>query len=217
MKEVTLSSRKINNVIFDFDGVLADSFGIFVESLEEVLHRKPFSEEQVNRLRGLSPKEIIKELGVRPWQMPGVIKNGHSAVDRRMSSVHLFPGIPTMLRALSENHELYIVSSTSEEAIREKLAEESLTDQISKIYSGTSLFGKSRKLRQLAHTDKLNIANCVYIGDEVRDIEAAQKIGMSCIAVAWGYNTLESLERYQPSAIVYSPTELPDIINSLTA
>ncbi|MDB5170976.1 MAG: Haloacid dehalogenase-like hydrolase, partial [Candidatus Saccharibacteria bacterium] len=64
-----MSERNINTVIFDFDGTIADSFGVFVETLEEVLNRpKPLSAEEIADLRGSSTREIIKKLDVKKRQ-----------------------------------------------------------------------------------------------------------------------------------------------------
>jgi len=30
-------------------------------------------------------------------------------------------------------------------------------------------------------------ANCLYVGDDARDIEAARAAGMPCVAALWGY------------------------------
>jgi phosphoglycolate phosphatase-like HAD superfamily hydrolase len=47
----------------------------------------------------------------------------------------------------------------------------------------------------------------VYVGDEVRDIEAARKSGINCISVSWGFNTKELLQKHSQT-VVSSPTEL---------
>ena len=36
----------------------------------------------------------------------------------------------------------------------------------------------------------------VYIGDEARDIDAAQKVGIPIISVTWGFNSSDVLSRH---------------------
>ena len=48
----------------------------------------------------------------------------------------------------------------------------------------------------------------LYVGDETRDIEAAQKAGVSIAAVTWGYNSAEVLRRFSPDYLVNRPDEL---------
>ena len=59
------------------------------------------------------------------------------------------------------------------------------------------------------HTEKV-----VYVGDEVRDIDAAKKTGIKVIAVGWGFNSQEALAAQNPDFLIERPQELIEIINS---
>jgi phosphoglycolate phosphatase len=52
----------------------------------------------------------------------------------------------------------------------------------------------------------------IYIGDELRDIEAARRVGIAAGAVAWGYNSTEVLERAAPELLF---RQVPDIASAL--
>jgi phosphoglycolate phosphatase len=41
----------------------------------------------------------------------------------------------------------------------------------------------------------------IYIGDEVRDIDAARRAGMAVGAVTWGYNDASVLRRHGPDLL----------------
>ena len=45
-------------------------------------------------------------------------------------------------------------------------------------------------------------------GDEVRDIEAGRKAGISTIAVTWGYNDRGLLAQHDPTYLVETPADL---------
>jgi phosphoglycolate phosphatase len=49
---------------------------------------------------------------------------------------------------------------------------------------------------------------CVYVGDETRDVEAARKAGMRSAAVTWGFNSRELLEKSRPDFLIDRPGEL---------
>lgn len=66
---------------------------------------------------------------------------------------------------------------------------------------GTSLFGKKHKLKQILSATKTKPCNAIYIGDEVRDIEAGKSVKMKTGCVSWGYNTVECLKSYKPDFI----------------
>lgn len=52
-----------------------------------------------------------------------------------------------------------------------------------------------------------------YVGDEVRDVEAARGAGMRSIAVSWGFNSEMALRAAHPDYIAASPNELPDLLS----
>lgn len=52
---------------------------------------------------------------------------------------------------------------------------------------------------------------CIYLGDEVRDVEATHEIGLRCIAVTRGYGSRSALQHQKPFALADTPTELPEI------
>lgn len=51
-------------------------------------------------------------------------------------------------------------------------------------------------------------AECVYVGDDLRDIDAARAAGMRSVAAAWGYIGTTPLERWNADLIVDSPIAL---------
>ena len=55
------------------------------------------------------------------------------------------------------------------------------------------LFGKAGKFEAIIRRQHANPARTVAIGDEVRDLEAARKVGVAASAVDWGYATVDLL------------------------
>lgn len=214
----TTSDTKMKNVIFDFDGTLADSFHVFVQSVEEVLKRPKFTDAEISDLRGLSTRAVAKRLRVRWWEMPTLVKNGQKAVNRRIGEVKLFDGIPELIRKLSRNgFKLYIVTSNSSGPVTQVLEQYGLNKLFPKqrVVTGSGIFGKSKKLKGLIKRQKIGKGSCIYVGDETSDIESAKKVGLKSIAVAWGFNSPESLEKHEPTAIITHPADLPKVIENI--
>jgi phosphoglycolate phosphatase-like HAD superfamily hydrolase len=76
------------------------------------------------------------------------------------------------------------------------------------IHSELNLFGKSGALDKMLKKYKLHKPDVLYVGDEVRDIEACKKVGVDIVSVTWGFNSREVLEKYQPNKLVGTPEEL---------
>jgi phosphoglycolate phosphatase len=210
-------SNKIDTVIFDFDGVIADSAEIFAETLLEVIGRdETFSLEEIKDLRSSTTKEVIRKLGIKKWQVPGVVIRGRRGMTEKIDRVDVFKDIPEALSSLAEHgYKLYILSSGSKESIEGLLNRYELLKTITSIHTGTSLFGKAKKLGKLLKQEHLSLGQCVYVGDETRDIEAANHIGMKSVAVEWGYSAADALKSCEPNAMVKEPLKLTEAINKL--
>ena len=80
------------------------------------------------------------------------------------------------------------------------------------IHSESNLLGKNRALLHLLQKHALNRESVLYVGDEVRDIEACQKISVAIIAVTWGFHRRELLGRHHPTYLVDSADEIRAIV-----
>ncbi len=197
-------------LIFDFDGTLADTFALAADIFYELTGRsQPMSAEEVNSLRGQPAREVIQRLGI-PWRrVPTLLAKGRQHMHSRLSEAQPFPGLVTVLSQLNERgHRLFVLSSNEPKNIDIFLTEHKLRPFFDKIYGNIGLFGKAKALRKVLREQNLQPAECIYIGDEVRDIHAAQKLDMSTIAVTWGYNNEQVLEAAKPTYLVRKPAEL---------
>ena len=52
-------------------------------------------------------------------------------------------------------------------------------------------------------------SGCVYVGDDLRDVQAGRAAGMRTVAAAWGYLGLgEPIDTWNADAVIDSPSEL---------
>jgi phosphoglycolate phosphatase-like HAD superfamily hydrolase len=77
------------------------------------------------------------------------------------------------------------------------------------------MFGKAKVLKELLNKENLNKDDCIYIGDEVRDIEACKEIGLRLVSVTWGYNVDSVLKAYNPDFLANTPQALNKILSNL--
>lgn len=215
MARMSEDSYGIEAIIFDFDGTLADSAEVNLEATAEVLKRDPFTLEEIEAFRTLTAQENMKKLGVKKRQLPGLLLRGQRIARENMHRIPAFPGIPEAIDQIGrKGYDRYILSTNSPRNINTFLGRNGLDGSITKVYGGADLFGKARRLSRLMRREGLLAAECVYVGDEQRDIEAAREAGIQCVAVAWGYQTAELLSRHNPDGLAASPDELVDIIDS---
>ncbi|MBC3869730.1 HAD family hydrolase [Undibacterium oligocarboniphilum] len=55
---------------------------------------------------------------------------------------------------------------------------------------------------------------CWYIGDDLRDIQAAEAAGMTSVAAAWGYCGATEPKHWKADAIIDSPLELLELVRA---
>jgi phosphoglycolate phosphatase len=59
----------------------------------------------------------------------------------------------------------------------------------------------------------VNPVNCIYVGDDLRDIEAGRAAGMKTVAAAYGYcGCDEHFSEWGADHIIHHPSELSAIL-----
>lgn len=199
-------------VIFDFDGTLADTFALTVDIFYKL---KPvpviFPKKEVERLRGMALLEVARELNIRWWEVPLLLMRGRKMMARRLGEIQLISGVREVLADLhKQGFELHIVSSNSEGNIRSVLERHNVESYFTSVHGVRQLHGKQRLIARLTNRG----AKTWYVGDEVRDIEAARRAHVISVAVTWGYNNVGVLKNHSPDFLVFTPDELQKAIES---
>ncbi len=201
-------------VIFDFDGTIADSFPFTYEIVKELAPKygyESLSKQEIESLRELPFREIVRKYRIGPIKLFRMTLDAHSANASRIDRIALFPDLAATLARLREDGFcLAIMSSNSKRNIVKFLKKHNI-EFFEEIETSLSLFGKSKKLRKIIRRLRLRSEDVIYVGDEVRDIEAAREAGIKIVSVTWGYNTADSLQK-KNSLIADDVAELATII-----
>lgn len=207
----------MKTIIFDFDGTIADSFATLVGIFEEITSRKQkLKPKEIESLRGQPLKGILKHLKIKKWQIPSLLIKGKRAMAIKITKIKPFDGLPQVLKKLhDEGYQMFILSTNSSENISTFLKTNDMHSYFRRIYGDIGLRSKSSALRKVMKKEHVRRSECVYIGDEVRDVEAAKKAGITHISVGWGFNYPETLKNAQPTALASQPPELITILKRL--
>jgi len=197
-------------LIFDFDGTIADSFFIAKDVYRKLAKgRRPTDEAEIETLRSLTARQVIKRTGATWWQLPYIAYYTRKQMKARLGEVQSFKGMAEVLAQLhKQGNKMYIASSNSTRNVQVFLRNNNLTDYFDAVHGGIGLFDKAAALRKVAAQHGFAPEDAIYIGDEARDVEATRKLAMRCISVTWGYNSLKGLERAKPKEVVNTPKEL---------
>lgn len=201
-------------VIFDFDGTIADSMWVVIEIYEQMFAVK-VTTEQVEYIRSLPAAKVIKELGIPLWKAPKLLTKGKKIMRSRLGEVKPFTGMDALFAQLvASGHTLRIMSSNSEVNVRAFLREHDLLEYFSSIQGGVGLFVKAPALRKIIKQHHLVRGDVFYVGDEARDIDGARKAHVPIISVGWGYNSPTLLKLLKPDYYVDKPLEILKIIDA---
>ena len=196
--------------IFDFDGTLADSLPWFRASFQDMIARFDLASvraDEIEGLRAMSTRQIMARLKVSMWQLPAIVSDMRKRKLAAASEISLFYGIPALLTDLQRaGIQTAIVSSDSEASVRQVLG--SAASLITRFDCGAAVFGKHWKFRRVARKLGAKPSATICIGDEIRDIEAADATGMDSGAVAWGYALPAALQAAGPTHLFNSIGEM---------
>lgn len=205
----------IKTLIFDFDGTIADTLPHIIDIANDCVKEygiNKIAKKDLERLKGKTPWQIMKEYKIPLYKVPFIVVKVQSLLYKKMNKVKIFPGIKSILKSLKKkNMPIGILSSNSKKNVMAFLKKNNM-NMFDFIHSENNLFGKNKALRNILKRYKIKKEDVIYIGDEVRDIQACKKAKIPIISVSWGFNTFNLLKRYKPDYIIRKPKELLRII-----
>ncbi len=188
-------------ILFDFDGTLADSQELGLRVLNAVapeFNFKPIAPEEIPALKKMSARQLlVGRAGIPLWNIFKIRR-----LDRRVreefrkhaEELQVFEGVPHMMKELrNAGYEIGIVTSNAHDLVADVIARAGI--EVDFIHGGSTLFGKARAIRGVLRAYEIDRPRTVYVGDELRDIEACKKVGIDMIAVGWGFNSPEALRK----------------------
>lgn len=207
-------------IVFDFDGVIADSFGAVLHISNQLADEYGFEKitpEKHAEMRHCSTREIFKDhLKISWYQIPALHKKFTQLLQHQILKVPLVAGIFSLIKELkAQGYKLAIISSNAQDNI-EKFVKHHDIDHFDVIFAESSLFGKHRVINRFLKSVNLGSEDILYLGDEVRDIQACKKVNVPIAAVSWGFNAPEMLLKQEPTHLINHPSELLSILQNCT-
>lgn len=202
-------------IIFDFDGTLADVLPVFKEIYLELAPKyglKNLDDDDYLNLRQKPIWKIMWMIGLKPWELKAILKEGRRLFAYKKSRVKLFDGMPELIKSLhTDGHKLYILSSNRERSIRMILDRYNLKDELT-IMKRPNFFGKSRSIKKLIKLHNYDRSDVWMIGDEVRDLRGGKGANVNTISVTWGLQGSEILMAHKPDYIADTVSDIKNII-----
>jgi phosphoglycolate phosphatase len=205
-------------IIFDYDGVLADT-------LDDLLQ---FGQEACNKLgvKHLVTKDDLDNLEVMSFASYGqaceipehlvdeFVKICLNLFAEKKSPPAIFTGLSKVVRHLSANHMIAIVTTNSSPNVNTFLVRHGLDSLIHAVYGVDSHGSKAQKISMARNQllENRRQESVFMVGDSLSDVLAAKEASVTSIAVTWGHQSLKNLLRGNPDHVVSTPHHLIEII-----
>jgi phosphoglycolate phosphatase len=203
-------------VVFDFDGTLVDTFEylfLIGNMMANEFKFKNLTPEEVETFKDKTIRQAMRALGVPVLKMPAILYRGMKEMNRRIEDVRLVEGMGEVLVHLKEQKiQLGVVSTNTRENIEAVFKRYGLDHVFDFIFIGSGMLGKPRALKKAIQHYGLNREDMIYVADEIRDIEASRRVGISVASVTWGFNSAKVLQSYHPDFLVHHPQALLPIL-----
>jgi phosphoglycolate phosphatase len=208
----------VDHILFDLDGTLVDPREGIVGSIQYALQAlgEP-GRDPVFLERFIGPPLAGTFRTLLGTDDPDRIQEAIAAYRVRFAAtgIHqniLYEGIPDGLRALRESGLVLRVVTSKPGQYAERIVEAwGLRAYFAAVHGSTLDGERSEKgalIRHVLRAEALRPEAVLMVGDRVHDVVGARENGVACVAVRWGYGSLEELRAARPDAIVDTVAEL---------
>lgn len=210
-------------VLFDFDGTLADTAPDLAAAANRLRQRRNLADlpyEQLRPYASHGARGLIKAaLGITT-DAPEYdsIKQQFLAdyANDMLNKTQLFDGINELLETLENNNLAWGIVTNKTEALAIPIIKYLGLEKRSQVNVGgdTTAFSKPHPEPLLFAARQLNVnpIDCIYIGDDERDIIAGKAAGMATAVAAYGYCHLDDPKTWAADYMAYQPQEINNAI-----
>lgn len=213
-------------ILFDLDGTLTESGEGIMKSVQYALGKMGKPEPDLQKLRVFIGPPLLEQFMKYAGMSREEAKQAVSCYHERFTAKGMFenrpyPGIPEMLETLKKNGFLLAVASSKPEKFVIQILEHFHIKKYFDEVAGSEMDGSRSKkvdvieevLRRLGRSAAKD--RILMVGDKEHDVIGAREAKIPCVAVAYGYGTMEELEAAGPLKIVHTVAKLQEYLVSV--
>jgi phosphoglycolate phosphatase len=210
-------------VLFDLDGTLADTAPDLADAVNRMLAeqgREPLPLSRLRPFASAGARGLLQvAFGVRPDD-PDYPALRETFLEYYAESTcrhtRLFPGIAELLEALRARHVPWGIVTNKATRFTESIVAALKLEPDCVACGDTTPHLKPHPASLLHAARQLDLpaAACLYLGDDLRDMKAAQAAGARPIAVEWGYHHPDhgGPGTWNAAAVISHPMEVVNLL-----
>lgn len=208
-------------ILFDLDGTLTESGEGITKSVQYALGKLGLPEAPLEELRTFVGPPLLEKFMEYAGLDQDTAKQAVAYYRERYSSVGIFEnrvydGIPEVLEGLQrKGYRLVVASAKPEKYVKQILEHYEIASYFEEVV-GSEMDGRRTSKEAVIEEAlrRLNLQNhrsqVLMVGDRENDVLGARKCGLECLAVSYGYGSVEELEATDPLKIVSTVPEILD-------
>lgn len=208
-------------ILFDLDGTLTESGEGITKSVQYALEKLGKPEENLEALKVFVGPPLMEQFMKYADLDEETARRAVEIYRERYSTIGIFenrpyPGVAHMLEELKKKGYLLAVASSKPEYFVKKILVHFDLEKYFDEAVGSEMSGsRTNKTEVIEETlRRLHLENhreqVLMVGDKEHDVLGARKAGLECLAVSYGYGTMEELTEARPLQIVASVDEVLD-------
>ncbi|SHH16320.1 HAD family hydrolase [Cognatishimia maritima] len=201
-------------LLFDFDGVLADSLHIYTEICTQAAQNQGYQAElppnPFAELDKITFEALALQLGLCPSTFTA---DATLLLKQRRDIAPTFVGMIETLRRLSSETPLGILSASPKAFIQRFIGYHEISEFFSVLLTRDDPGTKAEKI--IAIRQQGTYSPLALVGDGVSDISAAASAGISSIGVSWGWQMPEKLQNAGADFIAETPAQIQTFLSYL--
>ncbi len=221
-------------ILFDLDGTLTASGIGITKCVQHALAKMGHPENDLKKLEIFIGPPLITQFMEYLNISKEEAEQAVAYYRERYTTVgifenELYPNVEKLLKTLKDNNYTLAVSSSKPEKFVKQILEhfeieqyfyevvgatmsEKRTDKAEVIEETLKRLGRincsNNDANNTSKEKTINTENIIMVGDKKHDILGARQFGIPCIAVSYGYGTIEELTNENPHKIVGTVDEL---------
>jgi len=209
----------VQAVLFDLDGTFADTAADLAAAMNRLREEQGLEPLPVERMRPFASAGargmIAASFGLKPGHAEyEALRTAFLELyeERTCVDTKLFPGVADLLDELEGRRIAWGIVTNKALRFTERILETLEVEPACVVGGDSTPHLKPHPAPLLAAAEKLRLApaDCIYVGDDLRDIQAARAARMRCVAVQYGYHGTDNPgpASWNADALIDHPLEL---------
>lgn len=205
-------------IVFDFDGTITDILAIapgVVNRTFAEIGMPAVSREELEDARQLTALQAIMKFKFPPWKLTKAVKVARREMYNLRADIKPVKGMVKLIKDLDKDSNIeamYILTASSAGAVDEFLEKNKIAGCFEEVVSELGIFNKPSKLAGLIRRHGHDVSTVCIVGDEIRDMTAGDKAGVTTVAVTWGLSHPDRLREAKTDYLASSAAELRKVL-----